>query len=53
MELKHIDIAKLSVSPVNMRGVKKAPDLTNIFPSVRARRAGAADRSSEREPRHL
>ena len=37
MELKHIDIAKLSVSPVNMRGVKKAPDLANILPSVRAR----------------
>lgn len=37
MELKHIDIAKLSVSPVNMRGVKKTPDLTNILPSVRAR----------------
>ncbi|WP_278377266.1 ParB/RepB/Spo0J family partition protein [Sphingobium yanoikuyae] len=37
MELKHIDIACLSVSPVNMRGVKKAPDLTNILPSVRAR----------------
>ncbi|WP_109808759.1 ParB/RepB/Spo0J family partition protein [Sphingosinithalassobacter portus] len=37
MELKHIDIANLSVSPVNMRGVKKTPDLTNILPSVRAR----------------
>jgi ParB family transcriptional regulator, chromosome partitioning protein len=37
MELKHIDIAKLCVSPVNMRDVKKAPDLTNILPSVRAR----------------
>jgi ParB family chromosome partitioning protein len=37
MELKHIDIAKLSVSPVNMRGTKKAPDLANILPSVRAR----------------
>ncbi|WP_327752442.1 ParB/RepB/Spo0J family partition protein [Sphingobium sp. SJ10-10] len=37
MELKHIDIARLSVSPVNMRGVKKTPDLTNILPSVRAR----------------
>ena len=37
MELKHIDIARLSVSPVNMRGMKKAPDLTNILPSVRAR----------------
>ena len=37
MELKHIDIACLSVSPANMRGVKKQPDLTNILPSVRAR----------------
>ncbi len=37
MELKHIDIARLSVSPVNMRGGKKAPDLTNILPSIRAR----------------
>lgn len=37
MELKHIDIAKLSVSPVNMRVGRKAPNLTNILPSVRAR----------------
>jgi len=37
MELKHIDIAKLSVSPVNMRGGRRTPDLTNILPSVRAR----------------
>ncbi|WP_242130488.1 ParB/RepB/Spo0J family partition protein, partial [Sphingobium sp. Sx8-8] len=37
MELKHIDIAHLCVSPVNMRGMKKAPDLTNILPSIRAR----------------
>jgi ParB family chromosome partitioning protein len=37
MELLHIDIAKLSVSPANMRGAKKVPDLTNILPSVRAR----------------
>tara|TARA_R110000868_G_scaffold89729_2_gene249616 strand:+ start:65 stop:1852 length:1788 start_codon:yes stop_codon:yes gene_type:complete len=37
MELKHIDIACLSISPANMRGVKKAPDLTNILPSIRAR----------------
>lgn len=37
MELKHIDIARLSVSPANMRGGSKAPDLTNILPSVRAR----------------
>ncbi|QNA84464.1 ParB/RepB/Spo0J family partition protein [Sphingomonas sp. So64.6b] len=37
MELKHIDIAKLSVSPVNMRAGRKTPDLANILPSVRAR----------------
>jgi ParB family chromosome partitioning protein len=37
MELKHIDISQLSVSPANMRGVAKKPDLTNILPSVRAR----------------
>lgn len=37
MELKHIDLANLSVSTANMRGAKKAPDLTNILPSVRAR----------------
>lgn len=37
MELKHIDISQLSVSPANMRCVTKKPDLTNILPSVRAR----------------
>lgn len=37
MELKHIDIANLSVSTANMRGKAKKPDLTNILPSVRAR----------------
>jgi ParB family chromosome partitioning protein len=37
MELKHIDIAQLSVSSANMRGKAKKPDLTNILPSVRAR----------------
>ena len=37
MELKHIDIANLSVSSANMRGVTKKPDLTNILPSIRAR----------------
>lgn len=36
MELKHIDIAKLAVSGLNMRGKGKA-DLSNILPSVRAR----------------
>ncbi len=37
MELKHIDIANLSVSSANMRGIAKKPDLTNILPSIRAR----------------
>ncbi|MFA6125634.1 MAG: ParB/RepB/Spo0J family partition protein [Sphingomonas sp.] len=36
MELKHIDIANLAISSVNMRGKGKA-DLSNILPSVRAR----------------
>lgn len=36
MELKHIDIANLAISGVNMRGKGKA-DLSNILPSVRAR----------------
>jgi ParB family chromosome partitioning protein len=36
MELKHIDIANLSVAAINMRGKGKA-DLSNILPSVRAR----------------
>ncbi|HEY0595528.1 ParB/RepB/Spo0J family partition protein [Sphingopyxis sp.] len=54
MELKYIDIANLSVSSANMRGIAK-PDLTNILPSVRARgilvplivRPGAGDGSYE------
>ena len=37
MELQHIDIANLSVSAANMRGITKKPDLTNILPSIRAR----------------
>jgi len=37
MELKHIDIARLSVSALNMRGTKKSCDIANILPSVRAR----------------
>src|SRR3546814_1871894 len=55
MELKHIELSQLSVSPANMRGVAKKPDLTNILPSVRARgilvplivRPGAEDGSYE------
>lgn len=37
MELKHIDIARLSVSSLNMRGKGKSCDIANILPSVRAR----------------
>lgn len=37
MELKHIDIANLSISPANMRVKGKSPDIANILPSVRAR----------------
>lgn len=37
MELRHIDIANLSVSAANMRAKGKAPDIANILPSVRAR----------------
>jgi ParB family chromosome partitioning protein len=37
MELKHIELSRLTVSPLNMAGAKKAPDLSNILPSVRAR----------------
>jgi len=36
MKLEHIELARLSISPLNMRA-KRAPDLTNILPSVRAR----------------
>ncbi len=37
MELKHIDLSCLSVSPANMRVKGRTPDLANILPSVRAR----------------
>ena len=37
MLLKHIDLACLSISAANMRAGRKAPDITNILPSVRAR----------------
>ena len=37
MELRHIDIAHLSVSALNMRSGRKAPDISDILPSIRAR----------------
>jgi ParB family chromosome partitioning protein len=36
MQLRHIDLANLSISAANMRG-KGKPDIANILPSVRAR----------------
>src|SRR5690606_5466486 len=37
MQLKNIDLAKLSISPANMRNGKKSPDISDILPSVRVR----------------
>lgn len=37
MKLDFIDLGKLSVSKTNMRHGKKAPDISDILPSVRAR----------------
>ena len=37
MQLAHIPIDRLSVSIANMRHSKRAPDITDILPSVRAR----------------
>lgn len=37
MQLTHIDLGKLSVAAVNMRYGKKAPDVSDILPSIRAR----------------
>jgi hypothetical protein len=37
MKLDHIALDRLSISPANMRGGKKPPDITAILPSIRAR----------------
>lgn len=37
MELLHIPLTKLAIAAVNMRAGKKAPDISDILPSVRAR----------------
>lgn len=37
MQLTHIDLDHLSVSALNMRHGKKAPDVSDILPSIRAR----------------
>jgi ParB family transcriptional regulator, chromosome partitioning protein len=36
MELIHVELGKLCVSAVNMRHGKKAPDVSDILPSIRA-----------------
>jgi ParB family chromosome partitioning protein len=37
MQLAHIDFDHLCVSPLNMRHGRKAPDVSDILPSIRAR----------------
>lgn len=37
MQLSHIDISRLSVSPANMRVGRKVPDISDILPPVGAR----------------
>ena len=37
MRLSFIDLGKLSISKANMRYAKKAPDVSDILPTVRAR----------------
>ncbi len=37
MELRHIPLEQLHISPLNMRHAKKAPDVSDILPSIRAR----------------
>lgn len=37
MELQHIPLSRLKVSPLNMRHARKAPDISDLLPSIRAR----------------
>ena len=37
MELTHIDLGQLSIAAVNMRHGKRAPNISDILPSIRAR----------------
>ena len=37
MQLTHIDLGRLSIAAVNMRHGKRAPDISDILPSIRAR----------------
>ena len=37
MELRHIELSNLHISPLNMRHQKHAPDVSDILPSIRER----------------
>jgi len=37
MQLAHIELSNLSISPLNMRHTRKAPDVSDMLPSVRSR----------------
>ena len=37
MKLGHVEFSKLNISALNMRHGKKAPDVSDILPSIRAR----------------
>jgi ParB family transcriptional regulator, chromosome partitioning protein len=37
MQLEHIPIDRLHISPLNMRHAKRAPDVSDILPSIKAR----------------
>jgi len=37
MQLAHIEFERLSISPLNMRHGRRAPDISDILPSIRAR----------------
>ena len=37
MDLQHIPLDQLKVSTLNMRHARKAPDVSDILPSIRAR----------------
>jgi len=47
MELRHIPLSELRVAAVNMRHGRRAPDISDILPSVRARHFAAAARPVE------
>ena len=53
MKLDFIDLGKLSVSKANMRYAKKAPDVSDILPTVRARGVLVPPRDYPRRTREV